>query len=536
MTCDTQGLENSDRDNSNPNLRVVCRPELRGGTKSLRAGSGIQVGCPFLDNTPGNASLTDYLRWTPRSWPIEAWECRVILSPYVEKVRFFLAGRCEVVSTKLRSPERSTVSPGPSEPLRSWLGWTPLLRTPSSGGWLFRGQYEGSSFLLRLCPQWTGFLGVPTALLYAHGRRVAVGPQTEARSWELLQDLWKAIAPQMAPWCADGVMPTCANLNYYGGSGSCVRWHSDDEVLFGVQEESKLIVSVSIGFSALFRWKPRPSPDCEADSTWLNHFDLLVMDGRCQDEYLHSTDPRLDGERVNVTFRWVKNHLPQCPLRTGAVCCLPTCAKGLPVSVCAGQEGLVCFSGWVLLFLLGMGLLLAFLALVGLWQKKSMNFWVVPSWSLQGTYLSRCHARETPGGRAGLGFGFFGVGGGRGEVLGFWEYKGNRGTMPGTLAKVWPPILFSYDACLVFWPSWASGGNNGRPKRETSFPSPLPRGITWVFSESDFYETFLGEASLGFVDREGQASWACWFWSPWFGSFECGWLAYPWRHCLGDYG
>ena len=68
-----------------------------------------------------------------------------------------------------------------------------------------------------------------------------------------------------------------------------------NEVLFGGRGESKLIVSVSIGFSALFRWKPRSSPDCEADSTWLHHGDLLVMDGRCQDEYLHSTDPRLDG-------------------------------------------------------------------------------------------------------------------------------------------------------------------------------------------------------------------------------------------------
>ena len=206
----------------------------------------------------------------------------------------------------------------------------------------------------------------------------------------------------------------------YGGSGSCVRWHSDDEVLFGGQGESKLIVSVSIGFSALFRWKPWPSPDCEADSTWLHHGDLLVMDGRCcQDEYLHSTDTRLDGEPVNVTFRWLKIHLPQCPLGAGVVCCLPACAKGLPALVCAGQEGLACFSGWVLWFSLGMGLLLlAFLALVGLWHKKSMHSWVIPSCSLQGTYLSRCHARETPGGHAGLGFGFLGVWGFLWGVLG----------------------------------------------------------------------------------------------------------------------
>ena len=135
-------------------------------------------------------------------------------------------------------------------------------------------------------------------------------------------------------------MPRCANLNYYGGSGSYVRWHSDDEFLFGGQGESKLIVSVSIGFSALFRWKPRPSPDCEADTCWLHHGDLLVMDGRCQDEYLHSTDPRLDGERVNITFRWLKNHVPQCLVGAGVMCCLPTCVEGLPVPVCAEHEWL----------------------------------------------------------------------------------------------------------------------------------------------------------------------------------------------------
>ena len=53
--------------------------------------------------------------------------------------------------------------------------------------------------------------------------------------------------------------------------------------------------------------------------------------------------------------------------------------------------------------------------------------------------------------------------------------------MPGTLVGIWPPSLSDNDACLVCWPNWVSGGNNGRPKRETSFPSPLPRGITWVF-------------------------------------------------------
>ena len=38
------------------------------------------------------------------------------------------------------------------------------------------------------------------------------------------------------------------------------------------------------------------------------------------------------GERVNITFRWIRNHVPRCRLAAGVVCCLPTCAKGSLVS------------------------------------------------------------------------------------------------------------------------------------------------------------------------------------------------------------
>ena len=58
------------------------------------------------------------------------------------------------------------------------------------------------------------------------------------------------------------------------------------------------------------------------------------MDGQCQDEFLHCTDPGSEQERINVTFRWIKQHVATCPfLRTGVACCLPTCAQGSSVSV-----------------------------------------------------------------------------------------------------------------------------------------------------------------------------------------------------------
>ena len=116
------------------------------------------------------------------------------------------------------------------------------------------------------------------------------------------------------------------------------------------------------------------------------------MDGDCQVEYLHSTEPKLHGERVNITFRWIKNHVPQCPV--GAGCCIACphvlgfirpCQRGLPVDPArmgGGGEG--------------GGVLLAAVVLEGLWQRKSVVFWVKLWCSIWGLRLS-CRARELPG-------------------------------------------------------------------------------------------------------------------------------------------
>ena len=329
---------------SGPNLRLVRTQDIQGEERSKR----LEVGRIIVGNTPEGARLANYL-------PLEMWECRVVASNGAQRWERSLAGWCGVTVSIQHTPEWLSKLPGPGESLRMCAGMDSITAHPQFWECGFSGgPCRGSSCLLRSCHQLTGWSGVTyrTAWAveprcrcsYAYGRRVAVGPQTGERSWEFLCDLWRAVAPLFAPWCAEGEMPTCANLNHYGGEGSCVRWHRDDEALFGEQGESKLIVSVSIGYSALFRWKPRSSPDSVADSCWLHHGDLLVMDGRCQDEYLHCTDPRLDGERVNITYRWLKNHLPQCPVGTGVVCCFPTCVRGSSVSVCAGFHG----SGWEL--------------------------------------------------------------------------------------------------------------------------------------------------------------------------------------------
>ena len=146
-------------------------------------------------------------------------------------------------------------------------------------------------------------------------------------------------------------MPTAANLNLYRGWNSCVGWHCDDEPLFGKCGDAKLIVSVSLGSSTVFKWRRQSCPDDEGHMCCLGHGDILVMDGQCQDEFLHRTDPRQEQERINVTFRWVTQRASSCPfLRTGVACCLPTCAKGLSVPV-MGNSGIgICFGSWASLW------------------------------------------------------------------------------------------------------------------------------------------------------------------------------------------
>ena len=149
-------------------------------------------------------------------------------------------------------------------------------------------------------------------------------------SGEFLRALWRAVAPLMAPWCTDGEVPTCAT----GGSGSRVRWHSDDEGLFGERRES----SGNLGLVWIVK---QALPGCTMVT-------FLVMDGCCQDEYLHCTEPLQGGERVNITFRWIRNHVLRYPLAAGVVCCLPTCAKGFTRVV------LLALLGWGLSFLVAL--------------------------------------------------------------------------------------------------------------------------------------------------------------------------------------
>ena len=262
--------------------------------------------------------------------------------------------------------------PGPGRIIRNMLGWSLLEKTETSGVWVFRGALQGVNHFSSLdaIGDWERKGSYHTAWAvpcdssctcsYACGQGPAIGPCAGERCWPLLAGLWRAIAPLLQPWCAEGEVPTAANLNLYRGWRSCVGWPSDDEPLFGECGDAKLIVSVSLGSSAVFRWRRQSSPDDEGHLCCLGHGDILVMDGQCQDEFFHRTDPGREQERINITFRWVKQHVSQFSLfEAGVACCLPTCAQGSSVPV---------MGFWRMLFLAFFGIVGFFLVPLCIWR------------------------------------------------------------------------------------------------------------------------------------------------------------------------
>ena len=204
---------------------------------------------------------------------------------------------CAVRVARPSCPDYYPESPGPGIGIRNMLGWSLLKKTERSGVWLFRGALQGENLfsLLDAAGDWERKGSYRTAwsvpcnsscsCSYAYGHGPTVGSQSGERCWPLLAGVWIAIAPLMKPWCAEGDLPTAANLNLYRGWKSCVGWHCDDEPLFGEYGDAKLLVSVSLVSSAVFRWRRRSCPDDEGHLCCLGHGDILVMDGRCQDKF-----------------------------------------------------------------------------------------------------------------------------------------------------------------------------------------------------------------------------------------------------------
>ena len=329
------------------NSRQVRGHSLREGTKCTSMGSGAKVW--LSDEIRGSLS-----HQKPESLHVETWAGAQECPPQEGfQVREFPAG-CASVSFPVCCSDLTSVLPGPGSEIRKQLGWIQLEKTDRSGVSFFRSALQGEDLFSSLVVSgdwvekgsyhtaWSVLGDSSCSCSYAYGHGTAIGPHTGKRCWALLSWLWRAIAPLMMPWCAEGEVPTAANLNFYQGRNSRVHWHSDNEPLFGGSGVNKLIVSVSFGAPVLFNLRGKSCLDSGERSCWLGHGDILVMDGQCQEEFLHCTSPGLERGRINVTYRWIRQHTHFCPLfRAGVVCCLPTCAKGSSVHVTGNLGGLL---------------------------------------------------------------------------------------------------------------------------------------------------------------------------------------------------
>ena len=187
----------------------------------------------------------------------------------------------------------------------------------------------------------------------------------------------------------------------------------------------------------------------------LHHGDLLVMDEKCQDEYLHCTGPGLAVKRMNITYRWIRYHTLSCPLAAGVLGSLLACAQGSSVLGPGSGDSPVPELVYLgLLLVLFCGLLIGFARLAFcrtgcgsqahlFWQFRPLGvncwFWRVwPCW--QQSWVCK------------------GWAGGVGHLLGFFGF-GNW--LPCVLAWWGLLSLSGSDACWVLKPTRAPGKNLG---------------------------------------------------------------------------
>ena len=142
------------------------------------------------------------------------------------------------------------------------------------------------------------------------------------------------------------------NLNYYPQGGG-VGFHADDEFLFDGLRRPTCIISFSLcsrsgGGARKFLVKQKSCPEDQAQDDYppgmvheqiLGHGDIMTMEGMFQKHYFHSVwpgdskdhmdDPYTKGERINLTWRTIVQHLDGSAECRGKVCPLsqPSAAR-----------------------------------------------------------------------------------------------------------------------------------------------------------------------------------------------------------------
>ena len=140
-------------------------------------------------------------------------------------------------------------------------------------------------------PRLTAWQGEPDAVYVYSGIRNLPQP-------------WTPTVAQLKT-AAEAICATRFNsvlINRYRSGTDSMGWHADGEPELGFQP---VIASVSLGAARTFDLRHNKSGVVQ--SYLLKDGSLLVMKGNTQSDWRHRIpkEPRVIGERINLTFRWV---------------------------------------------------------------------------------------------------------------------------------------------------------------------------------------------------------------------------------------
>ena len=138
-----------------------------------------------------------------------------------------------------------------------------------------------------------------------YGKRVLVPRETAGRGekmpqpWTPALDVVRAMVERHTGTTFDYCF-----LNRYRDGRDAVAWHGDRD---GSRDARLVVASLSRGASRAFQLRPKKDSGLRYDpvTVEVSHGDLVVMAGDTQLYWEHRVprDPRVAGERLNVTFR-----------------------------------------------------------------------------------------------------------------------------------------------------------------------------------------------------------------------------------------
>ncbi len=148
-----------------------------------------------------------------------------------------------------------------------------------------------------------------------YGKRVLVPRETAARGDRMRQPWTPTLARVRALVEAHtGTTFDYVFINRYRDGRDAVAWHGDRD---GTRDARLIVASLSLGATRVFQLRPKKESGLRHDpiSVEVAHGDLIVMAGDTQLHWEHRVprDPRVAGERINLTFRQhrAREHAPE---------------------------------------------------------------------------------------------------------------------------------------------------------------------------------------------------------------------------------